>query len=238
MWARLSFFVWTSKTSFHPSQELECAHSSEQQGYPDTAATTLSRLACDATPQTVLTQTEYPLSSSTRERLLQQHLAQGALTSAALSNLLLHRLDTRLTGFARSIGAHYTSYADDLAFSGNTSVNHIAEGLIPQITAIANSEGLTINHRKTRLMRANPRQYLGGQVINQRPNIRRKDYDKLKAILLNAIRLGAQRQFFSSELERPMRRLRGKIDWITMANPERGARLKQLYDQVSWPEEH
>ena len=35
-----------------------------------------------------------------------------------------------------------------------------------------------------------------------------------------------------------MRRLRGKIDWITMVNPERGARLKQLYDQVSWPEEH
>jgi RNA-directed DNA polymerase len=117
-------------------------------GYPDTAATTLSRPACHATPQTVLTQTEYPLSSSTRERLLQQHLPQGAPTSAALSNLLLHRLDTRLTGFARSIGAHYTRYADDLAFSGNTSVNRIAEGLIPQITAIANSEGLTINHRK------------------------------------------------------------------------------------------
>ncbi|MCH1502976.1 hypothetical protein N9094_00945 [bacterium] len=87
-------------------------------------------------------------------------------------------------------------------------------------------------------MRANQRQCLGGQAINHRPNIRRKDYDKLKAILFNAIRLGAQRQFLGSELERPMRRLRGKIDWITMVNPERGARLKQLYDQVSWPEEH
>jgi RNA-directed DNA polymerase len=75
------------------------------------------------------------------------------------------------------------------------------------------------------------------KVINQRPNIRRKDYDKLKAILFNAIRLGAQSQFFSSELERPMRQLQGKIDWVTLVNPERGARLKQLYDQVNWPEE-
>ena len=204
-------------------------------GHPDTAATTLSNLACHTTPAAVLAQPGTHLSFASRKRLLQHHLPQGAPTSAALSNLTLHRRDTRLAGLAQSLEAHYTRYADDLAFSGDASANKIAEGLIPQITAIANSEGLCINQRKTRLMRANQRQYLGGQVINQRPNIRRLDYDKLKATLDNAVHHGPASHCQNAALVHTKLQLQGKIAWVTIVHPERGARLQHLYDQIPWP---
>jgi RNA-directed DNA polymerase len=47
------------------------------------------------------------------------HLPQGAPTSPALANLLAWPLDCRLLDLAEAAGAHYTRYADDLAFSGD-----------------------------------------------------------------------------------------------------------------------
>jgi hypothetical protein len=85
-------------------------------------------------------------------------------------------------------------------------------------------------------MRANQRQFLGGQVINQRPNVRREDYERLKAILFNAANRGPASQFPASSWENPKRQLQGKIAWVAMVNPERGARLQRLYDQITWPD--
>jgi hypothetical protein len=44
-------------------------------------------------------------------------LPQGAPTSPALSNFVNHELDERLTERALAVGARYTRYCDDLAFS-------------------------------------------------------------------------------------------------------------------------
>jgi hypothetical protein len=55
-------------------------------------------------------------------------------------------------------------------------------------------EGFRVNHQKTRVMRRGVRQHLAGLVKNRKPNIRRSDFDRLKAALTNCVRFGPESQ--------------------------------------------
>ncbi len=168
-----------------------------------------------------------------RQRLISRHLPQGAPTSPALANLAAHRLDRRLSGLARAAGAEYTRYADDLTFSGAAS---LARGHIrfqAQVAAIASEEGFTLNHRKTRLMRAGNRQRVTGVIVNARPNITRADYDNLKATLTNCIRHGPATQN-RDKLPDFRATLAGKIAHVASIHFQRGHKLRQLFDAIQW----
>ena len=115
----------------------------------------------------------------------QRHLPQGAPTSPALANLCAYRVDCRLSGLAAVAGASYTRYADDVAFSGDEAFARCAERFSLRAAAILLEEGFAVRHRKTRLMQRSVRQHLAGLVVNERLNVRRADFDELKAILTN-----------------------------------------------------
>ncbi len=104
-------------------------------------------------------------------------------------------MDCRLTGLARSAGAEYTRYADDLAFSGGEEFERVVERFSTHVAAVLLEEGFTVNHRKTRIMRQGVRQRLAGLVANERMNVIRADFDRLKATLQNCVR------FWSGESE-------------------------------------
>jgi RNA-directed DNA polymerase len=59
--------------------------------------------------------------------------------------------------------------------------------LLPRI---AREEGFRVHERKSQLMSSGGRQRLCGIVVNERPNVTRAEYDRLKAILHNAARHG------------------------------------------------
>ena len=122
----------------------------------------LTGLATNAVPAAVLR----GLPFRTRARLATPHLPQGAPTSPALANLAALALDRRLHALATSLGATYTRYADDLAFSGDRSFARSAERFATRAAAIALEAGFHINHRKTRLMRASVRQHLAGLTVH------------------------------------------------------------------------
>ncbi len=142
-------------------------------------------------------------------------------------------MDCRLTGLARSAAAEYTRYADDLVFSGDGEFRRVAKRFHIQACAIAMEEGFSIHHRKTRIMGQAVRQRIAGIVVNQRLNVVREDFDRLKATLTNCIRFGAQSQNrrglvdFRSHLE-------GRVSFVEMVNPERGRRLRELLEQAPW----
>ncbi|MDB4525736.1 hypothetical protein N9065_02425 [Akkermansiaceae bacterium] len=83
-------------------------------------------------------------------------------------------------------------------------------------------EGFFINPRKTRVMTYSTRQRLAGAVVNEHPNVSRRDFDLLKAIL--------QRGPSMDEKEI----LRGKIAAVQMVNLRRGTKLMTLFEDVSW----
>jgi RNA-directed DNA polymerase len=158
-------------------------------------------------------------------------LPQGAPTSPALANALAYRLDCRLAGLARSAGLQYTRYADDLAFSGPT----LTRTFLPHAAAIVLEEGFVPNYRKTRLMFPEQRQHLTGLTLNQKPNLARPDYDLLKATLTNCVRHGARTQNRDGH---PAFRehLLGRVAHATAVNPSKGARLRAIFDVITWPE--
>lgn len=169
-----------------------------------------------------------------RAVLRQRHLPQGAPTSPALANLCAYRLDLRLAALAATLGARYSRYADDLAFSGGAALRQAMQRLHVQVAAIALEEGFQVNTRKTRMMPASVCQQLTGIVVNRHPNLPRREFDLLKAILTNCVRHGP----LSQNRERRgdfQAYLAGRLSYLAMLNPQRGAKLRAIFERIAWP---
>ena len=204
-------------------------------GYPESVADLLGGICTNATPRDIWPPGIDPLQlHETGALYARPHLPQGAPASPSLANICSYRVDCRLTGLSQSAGAEYTRYADDLAFSGNEAFSKRAERFSTHVAAILIEEGLSVNHHKTRIMRQSVRQHLAGLVANTRINVRRTDFDRLKAILTNCVRLGPESQnreahsCFRSHLE-------GRVAWVETINPEKAKRLRMILNNIRWP---
>jgi hypothetical protein len=102
------------------------------------------------------------------------------------------------------------------------------------VAAILLEEGFSVHHRKTRIMRQGVRQHLAGLVVNQRINVRRSDFDRLKATLTNCIRHGPETQNREAH-PRFRAHLEGRVAFVEAVNPGKGRRLRSLLQQIQWP---
>lgn len=199
-------------------------------GYSREAAIWLGRLTTTALPFSLMREA---VSNPDLAPYMGRRLAQGAPTSPALANLSAFALDLRLAGIARSFGAQYTRYADDLTFSGDERFLKSLAVFIPLVQRIARSERFRLNHKKRKVIRSNQRQVVTGVVVNSRPNVSRRDYDRLKAILTNCIRRGPSTQNHERRENFPAH-LQGRIAHVSQLNPARGKKLRALFAQIDW----
>ncbi|MFP3563798.1 reverse transcriptase family protein [Paraburkholderia sp. SIMBA_030] len=206
-------------------------------GYPLEVARALTALCTNRVPSGRLLALDVRdrIDWQERQRYRNRHLPQGAPTSPALANLCAFRLDLRLAGLARSLGATYTRYADDLAFSGGEDLARVAERLSIRVAAIAIEEGFSVNLRKTRMMRRGARQHLAGVVVNRYPNLARPAFDALKAVLTNCVRHGPASQNRDGHANFQAH-LAGRVAQAVMLNASRGAKLKGIFERIEWDE--
>jgi hypothetical protein len=205
-------------------------------GYNRSVARCLTALTTTQTPVAIVQSQRPPGHRGAFELsklYLPGHLPQGAPTSPAIANILAFRLDARLAGLARSAGVHYTRYADDLLFSGDEPFSRSAKTFAATVGAIALEEGFQVNFHKTRIQRSSQRQTATGVVLNRHANIRRKDFDRLKATLHNCIQHGPASQNWESVLHFADH-LRGRINWVKQLNPARGEKLETLFAKINW----
>jgi len=101
--------------------------------------------------------------------------------------------------------------------------------------AILLEDGLQANCRKTRIMPLGMRQHLTGLVVNERLNIARSEFDRLKAILTNCAGLGPAIQ---NRDDHPDFRayLEGRVGFFESINPQKTTRLRNILKQICWPE--
>nr|WP_246315317.1 reverse transcriptase family protein [Kineococcus aurantiacus] len=204
-------------------------------GYPEPVAHLLTGLVTHVTPLRDLRAMPDGGSAEARHRLRRNlshaHLPQGAPTSPALANLCARGLDARLDGLARVLGATFTRYADDLTFSSTTGLDPVR--LHRAVRAVVADEGFTLNPAKTRVRGAGSRQVVTGLVVNERPNVPREEFDRLKAVLHNCVRHGPTSQ--DREGHRDFRaHLLARVARVESVNPAKGRRLRRSFEQIAW----
>ena len=200
-------------------------------GYPETVAARLAGLCTNAVPARVWAGRE--VAWETRQMYRRAHLPQGAPTSPALANAMAFRLDCRLSGWARAAGAAYTRYADDLAFSGDAEFARGVERFAVHAMAVAMEEGFDVHARKTRVMRQGVRQRLAGLVVNERVNVAREEFDRLKAVLTNCVRHGAASQNRNGHAAF-REHLLGRVGFVESVNAGRGKKLRGIFERIVW----
>lgn len=150
-------------------------------------------------------------------------LPQGAPTSPALSNMIAHRLDCRLTGLARQLGFTYTRYADDCTFSGEPRALGV---LLRMVRRIVRAERFFLHTDKLRIHRRGACQQVTGLVVNAQPAVSRTERRRLRAVLHQARATGLEAQNRTRHADFT-EYLRGKIAFISMVNAAHGAPLRQ-----------
>ena len=163
------------------------------------------------------------------------HLPQGAPTSPALANLAAWALDVRLNGLAKRFEVAYTRYADDLTFSGDEKVmrGKTMALLMAYVRGIIVNERFCWNPRKRKIVRRGHRQVVTGLTVNEKVNVPRPYFDRLKAILTNCVRHGPASQ--NKEGVPDFRaHLLGRIGFVRSVNPRKAERLQRVFDRIKW----
>lgn len=204
-------------------------------GYPAGVARDLATLCTVMTPESIVQRLrdDGAIDWHQAKRLRSAHLPQGAPSSPMLANLCAFRLDLRLDGLAQAMGARYSRYADDMVFSGPAALAAAFGRLQAWVGRIALEEGYRLNHRKTRLMTQATAQTVCGVVVNERTNLRRTDFDRLRAILHRCATQGPMTQT-DWPLTAWRDHLHGRVTWAEQLNPEKAKRLRALWNRIDW----
>ncbi len=185
-------------------------------GYSGQISTLLAMICtyCERIPIEVKGRTKYV---ATTPRIL----PQGSPASPMITNLACRRLDKRLRGLAGKFGYVYSRYADDLSFSHSETHPPDLGKFRGLVTKIIQSEGLRINHQKTRYLRPNNRQSVTGVVVNQKDlGVPRPWLRKFRAALHNARAIKASGGLPPEKVAE----IRGMAAWIRSVNPTRYAK--------------
>lgn len=103
-------------------------------------------------------------------------IPQGAPTSAYISNVVLRNFDERVGNYCKIRKINYTRYSDDITLSGDLEINEIINFIKDNL----NFYGFKLNYRKTKVIYQNQCQNITGLIVNQKVNINRKYYKKIR----------------------------------------------------------
>lgn len=162
-------------------------------------------------------------------------LPQGAPTSPKLSNLILRRLDKRLTNLCSKHNIKYSRYADDLTFSGKKD---LLINLKKVIYKIIFDENLFVNFGKTKLItRGNSFLVTGLSVQNSKVQIINKKKKEIEHHLHHCLKNGVITHLIKSKISNRNFKdwLYGNICFIYSVEEEIGKEYYEKFNKIQWP---
>lgn len=159
-------------------------------------------------------------------------LPQGAPTSPYLSNIVCKKLDKRFAMLAKSIGAKYSRYADDITISGPEHIKRFLRTMKEIIT----DEGFQVNMNKLRIQLQNHRQMVTGLVVNQEVNVPKKEIRSLLQEIYYCKKYGVMGHLRKKGIKNSnyKEHLYGKAYFIKMVNRDLGFKIINDLDGIDW----
>ncbi len=158
----------------------------------------------------------------------ERQLPQGAPTSPMLTNILCRKMDARLNGLSKKYGFVYSRYADDMSFSCDSDNEANITKLLGNVRKVIKDEGFKIHPDKLQIMRKANRKEVTGIVVNEKPNINKRELKKFRALLYQIEQTGLEGKHWNGSTN-ILASIQGYASYIFMVNPEKG---RSILDRV------
>jgi hypothetical protein len=160
---------------------------------------------------------------------------QGAPTSGDICNLVADtRLDEPLLQLLAGSDWAYTRYADDLYFSHPTKLDYqTCKLFLDGVFGVIKKSGWRINMAKLEVQSPLRQQRLLGMTINQKINVQRAQFNRLRTIVhrcfYDGFEVGAQ---LAKQESGPRTRswIQGQISWFRAINPAKADQIQAVFD--------
>lgn len=165
---------------------------------------------------------------------------QGFPASGDICNLIA---DLRLDGRIQEALPDwvYTRYADDIYLSHAENLpREEVDRVLGCVYAAVKEAGYAVNHKKTHVQRPGKQQRILGLTVNQKVNIPRSDYRRVRAILHNCYHHGVEAQLAKAKKDTVpelLSWLEGMVNYFHGVNPEKTAPLRSLLKTIQQKEE-
>jgi RNA-directed DNA polymerase len=153
-------------------------------------------------------------------------LPQGAPTSTLLANLVLSALDPDIRTACDTSRITYSSWVDDLAFSGDA-----APEIIGEVIATLRKGGFSVSHHKIKIMGPSDRKLLNNLVLGRFVTVRKEYVGYIRAGIYN-LKCG---KVVDAEINAYVLSLEGSIGYLRLFDLKRAASLlEQLRVAREW----
>ncbi len=150
----------------------------------------------------------------------ENHLPQGAPTSAYISNLVLKEFDEKIGRLCFEKNISYTRYSDDMTFSGDFNPTDIIKVVKKEL----HKYKLEINKDKIHVIKKNNRQTVTGIVVNKKMQVSRDYRKKIRKEIYYIKKYGLPFHLnkikYEGNPEKYLKSLYGKVLYVLQINKE------------------
>jgi RNA-directed DNA polymerase len=150
-------------------------------------------------------------------------LPQGAPTSTLLANLVLSSFDMEIRSVCELSAVCYSSWVDDLAFSGDS-----APSVVGPVIAALMKAGFSVSHQKIKVMGPGKRKILNKLVLGRFVTVQRQYVSRIRAGIHN-LKCG---KVTAPEMDDYTERLEGSIGYLRLFDTGKARKFHEQLEIV------